>query len=210
MNNDFNYTPQRPSNTTPTNESPQEPSRPPQVVTSPRKSGAARIFWKILAILFFFALLAAAAYIIHEKHLKPLRADNARLQQQVTGLQESAAAPAAKDEEKPAEKPMSIDQLTILTGSASAVTTTSATVAAIRGDGNVTAIWVESGVDPKSLTTASDKLTNEIGLGAAGTYVEYPVKLSGLKPGTRYFYRAAATVDGKTVYGGVSSFVTAK
>lgn len=213
MNNDFNYTPPRQTTPPPSDDRQEEQAPPPQIVTSHRKGGAARLFWKFLAILLFLALLGAAAYIVHEKHLKPLRADNIRLQQQVADLQNSTDTKDTKDteaKEKPAETTQPVTQFAILTGSASAITTTSATVAAVRGDGNITALWIESGTDPKALTTVSKKETLGIAEGAPGSYVEREISLTGLKPGTRYFYRAAATQDGKTVYGGISSFETTK
>lgn len=79
---------------------------------------------------------------------------------------------------------------------------------------NPTAIWIEYGESPKKLDKATTKITSGLGMGdpedeyASGRSL--PIADSALKPGNTYYYRVAATVNGKTLYSSVASFVTDK
>ncbi len=94
--------------------------------------------------------------------------------------------------------------LTVTTGSVSAITSTTATVAGnVTADGNsaITACGVCYG------TTANPDLTGNH-LEADGTTGEFTVNLTGLTAGTTYYVRAYATNSVGTAYGSQVSFTT--
>ena len=64
--------------------------------------------------------------------------------------------------------------------------------------------WVESGTAPDKLTTVAKHVK------ANGETDMQNFNLTGLEMGTRYYYRAAGMVNGKTVEGGIVSFMTTK
>ncbi len=221
MNSDYNFTPSQQSNPQQTEPRPATPatpsaeaSRPAQVITSSKKGGTARKFWKFLALLFLLALIGAIGYILHQKHISSLEKDRAQLQQQVGTLQ-SQLNGLEKSDEQPAATPDSDSAATkstlaVVTGSTSTVTADNVMVSVLYQPGTVEEIWVEAGTRPDALTLSSKHLRDGLGAGSENQYSDKSFGLTDLKPGTRYFYRAAAKVKGQTVYGGVSSFVTTK
>lgn len=77
--------------------------------------------------------------------------------------------------------------------------------------GTLTNIWVRYGTSLDSLKE-TDKFTNELGLGEAGSFVPYPVftSASNLKAGANHYYQCAATKDGKTIFSNFAVFAAEK
>lgn len=77
---------------------------------------------------------------------------------------------------------------------------------------NPSAIWVEYGTSPDKFDNQTNKTTQEIQLGdSEAVYAEglsQSIKQSDLAPKTTYYYRVAATVNGKTLYSAPASFET--
>lgn len=77
-----------------------------------------------------------------------------------------------------------------------------------------TAVWVEYGTSPTKLDQTSEKLTQSLGLGDSedgyATGAAVSILSADLKPGATYYYRTAATVDGKTQQSAIASFSNSK
>lgn len=77
-----------------------------------------------------------------------------------------------------------------------------------------TAVWVEYGTDPAKLDQSTEKVTEDLGAGddkaVYSSGPEFLIADSKLEAGTTYYYRTVATIDDKTAYGPVASFMTAK
>jgi hypothetical protein len=77
-----------------------------------------------------------------------------------------------------------------------------------------TAVWVEYGTSPAKIDKATAKNTKGLGEGdpdaTYSTGEDFFIDNTQLVAGTKYYYRTAATVGGKTLYSGVASFVTKK
>ncbi len=174
----------------------------------------AKKFWKFLAILLLLALVGAAAYILHLKHISSLVQDRSKLQQEVSTLQ-SQLSDANKTPETPASVTAkgavaSQSNYAVLTGQAGNVTHQGASVEALYLSGEVDEVWVEYGTKPDVLTTSTQHDNQEMGLGVGDIYVAKSFEVKNLKSGTKYFYRAAAKANDQTIYGGVSAFTTSK
>ena len=77
---------------------------------------------------------------------------------------------------------------------------------------NPTAVWIEYGTNPNGLTYSSEQATKGLGAGE-GTYATGQnvfLDNANLKPGTTYYYRTMATINGQTQGGYVASFTTTK
>lgn len=95
-----------------------------------------------------------------------------------------------------------------------------------RGDGRVlikavfkyslepSAVWVEYGQSPTELDNSTEKITRGLALGGANVKYAHgfsaSIDDSDLEPGTVYYYRTAATVNGETQRSTVASFMSDK
>lgn len=212
MNNDFNYkrpTSPRPDQSAgPTSEE-QEGTTPvsQRVVTSERGGGGFKKFLKFLGVLMLLAAAAGGAYCWQQQRLDNVQAERSNLQSQVKTLQTQLRA--EKNSGKTVTVPGAAVTSDIITGTVVTNSETSPTVSVFRL-GTASELWVEVGTSPTALNLSTKHLTQGLGEGTPGQYAEEQFGFLDLKPGTKYFYRAAAKVKGQTVYGGVTAFTTLK
>lgn len=193
---------------------PQRTSEPVHVITSRNYPGKIRKFFSFLGLLILLALVGGGVWYWQQMQIKDLTSAKSGLESQVSTLQSKLAADKATEDntkatETPAtSKPGSVQE--IVTGKFVKQEGTNSVVQALYLPGKVTEIWVEIGTKPGEMSGSTKHLTEGLGAGTAGQYAKQEFGLIDLKAGTTYFYWTGAKVDGKTVYGGVSSFDTAK
>lgn len=91
--------------------------------------------------------------------------------------------------------------ITVITGSATAITQNSASIAGtVSGVSSQVTVGILYGIN-NSLDSSSPKVTTT----SSGNFT---VNLTGLTPNTIYYYRAFAEIDGKYYYGGIKLFTT--
>lgn len=225
MNNDFTPRPAQSStnssSTAPSTEpvsppeadEPQQAPEPVQIITSKRSPGKVRKFFSFLGLLIVLAAVGGGVWYWQQTQIKDLNTEKSGLQSEVSSLQSKIAAggKAAKDDAKTTETataPAAV-RTDIVTGSTTTNTTDATGVSVYYLPGTATEVWVEYGTSPDKLTSSAKRVKGT-GEGSAAVYVDQGFNLTELQDGTRYFYRAAGTVDGKTVYGGVAGFQAAK
>lgn len=224
MNQDItpasNGAPQTPQTTAPVSQyqTPVNPEQtPPATPTSgqviPLQSGPKKGKAKAaLLSLLFLLLLAAVAGVYYWQQGKVNDAATAKtaVEKQVAALQSqlSAAQTKAKDTKPATTTPAA--NYNVVTGNASALAQTTATVNSLYKPGSIDEIWLEYGTTPDALKTATPHITQGLGAGDANTYAQQVFKLTGLTGGQNYFYHVAAKSKGATVYGGTASFTTTK
>jgi type II secretory pathway pseudopilin PulG len=178
----------------------------------PRKSKAKWLI--VLLVILLLAALGLAGW--QYMQAKSLKDDKAALAGKVeTANQELAkakadASKAVESAKSSASTPASTTTTDIVTGAVASKSDGTAQANALYLPGKVTAIWLEYGTSPTALSTATPKVTQGLGEGTAGSYASQGFNLSKLTAGTNYFYRVAATQNGKTIYGGTASFTQAK
>ena len=212
---------------------PEQPTPSPEVhepiVGHVRSGSKKKAVIRILLTLILAALAAACVYFWQHGKTTDLQSQlNAKDSQLRDAVAETATSVQTKTDIAKTEQPSSSGSATtsVVTNSNLSEDLIPGDVETDRTDGRIligtiykyslepSAVWAEYGTDPKKLDTASTKITSELGLGnpdevyASGRSVS--VSSKSLKPGTRYFYRTAATVQGKTLYSGVASFTTKK
>lgn len=226
MNNDFNFRPTRPSQSSPSsdetagtpeemnasqNDAAETPAPQQQaVVTSKQPSGAVKRFFKGLLLFILIVLAAGGVYYWQQSQVQTLTKSQKGLQSQVSTLQAALAkekAAGTKDDTAAVTQPATT--YNVITGSVTNNVGNAADVTVQYLPGTAKEVWVEYGSKPDDLKQATKHFaaTSE---GTAGTYVEQAATLTGLQTGTKYFYRAAGTVNDKTVYGGIVSFTATK
>jgi type II secretory pathway pseudopilin PulG len=169
----------------------------------------------VLLLVLFLAALGLAGW--QYTQAKSLKDDKAALASKVDSAnQEAAKAKAdaskavASAKSQTASTPASTTSTDIVTGAVASKSDGTAQASALYLPGKVTAIWLEYGTSPTALSTATPKVTQGLGEGTAGSYANQGFNLSKLTAGTNYFYRVAATQNGKTIYGGTATFTQAK
>lgn len=224
MDNDFNYKPQQEShpeadesvNTEPEETSeapePQEPAAAPQVVTSKGRPEGLKKLLGFLGVLILLVAAAGGVYYWQQSKVKGLQSSQTSLQSQVSSLKsqlakQDAAQPEPKQNPNAAPTTPSADMFDVITGAPGKLTANEADVTVSYSLKNKpTEVWIESGTQPDKLTTVSAH-KKPSGQGS-GDYGAEGFGITGLKAGTVYYYRAAGTVSGKTIYGGVVTFTT--
>lgn len=230
MNNDFNYRPSQPK----PQQDPAQPAEPAQateatdptgstqpsvsspIITSGGKgSGGLKKFLAFLGVLVLLAAAAGGVYYWQHSKVKSLQATQASLQNQVATLKSasskqtnmqgmSGGAMTQNSGNSAVSGSMpAMGSTDVITASPSNITANSA-LASVQYSAKATQVWVESGTQPDQLTMVSNKVAP-----SAGSDVQN-FQLTGLKPATRYYYRAAGMVNGMTMYGGVVMFTTTK
>lgn len=187
------------------------PQQPQQaVVTSKKSSGAAKKFFSGLLLLILVVLAAGGVYYWQQSQVKDLTTSRKGLQSQVNSLQTALAKEKATTIDKsPAAVSQPVTTYNIITGSVTGNVGNAADVSVQYLPGTAKEVWVEYGSKPDDLKQMTKRFSGN-SEGTAGTYIEQAVTLTGLQTGTKYFYRAAGTVNDKTVYGGVVSFTATK
>lgn len=218
MNNDFIPTPKSSKSdaTTDSLGSPeaQQISRPAPVVTVKKSPGKIHRFFSLLGLLLVLALAGGGVWYWQQMQIKDLRTTQSGLESQISSLKskiladKTAAEGEGGSESPDSAKPSSVRE--IVTGNFVRQELSAVTVNALYLPGEVEEIWVEVGTKPGEMSATTKHLSEGLGAGAAGQYAKQEFGLIDLKAGTTYFYWTGAKVDGKTVYGGVSSFETAK
>lgn len=220
MDNDFKYRPPKQRNvptdssedmdTDDTAEASDTSTVPSSRLLAAYAAGPKKGHGFLVFIIMLILLLAAAGGVFYWQHQKVIAAQKVQTsdymssQKAIDDLKSQLAAQKAA-----AAKPATTDY-SVVSGAPSAVTVSGVTVSAQFLANVPSEVWVEYGTSPTQLTTASKhvKLTAMGVSSANGSYKGQELSLTGLKAGTQYFYRAAGTVSGKTVYGGVVSFMT--
>lgn len=223
MDNDFNYKPQQPASQPepdepadgelePETSEPQETAPASKVVTSKGGSGGFKKFLGFLGVLILLAAAAGGVYYWQQSRVKGLQTSQTSLQGQVSSLKsqlakQDAAQPEPKQNPNAAPTTPSADTFDVITGAPGKLTANEADVTVSYSLKNKpTEVWIESGTQPDKLTTVSAH-KKPSGQGS-GDYGAEGFGITGLKAGTVYYYRAAGTVSGKTIYGGVVTFTT--
>jgi cytoskeletal protein RodZ len=172
--------------------------------------------WLVGLIIVLLLAAVAGVYYWQSQEVQKAQDQNAALTKELNQTKAQLQAQTQNAEKaKAAASTVTVPKTSstsdnIITGEVADKATTTATLNGAHKSGNLTAIWVEYGTDPTALSKATEHNTKGLGEGAPNTYVDEAFKVTGLTAGTRYFYRVAATENGKTVYGGVASFTSAK
>jgi cytoskeletal protein RodZ len=207
--------------TPPENDVPQaSPTTQVQQTAVPAQPKRSRLPW-LIAVLFAVLLAAGGVYLWQHQQVRDLQNSKTTLTKQLTSTksqlnQAKLTSKALVDvaDKAEASKTASTDISTSLApGEAYNKTNTTATVSGIFDPAaNLTAIWLEYGTSPTTLSKSTDHYTKELGLGDAGTFADAGFNLTQLESGKRYFFRVAATTskDSKTIYSGVASFTALK
>lgn len=195
-----------------------QPTTPP-VATTPQTQKPKKSKAKYGVCILILVLLAAVAGVYYWQHqqvqtlqgennvlIKKLAANYLLMEQQMTATQKTKTSGMATTM-TPATPVMSSD---VVTGEVSAKAIGTASVNGLYLPGKITAIWIEYGITPTALSKTTPHVTKELGTGATATYVSQSFNLTQLNGGTDYFYRVAATQNGKTIYGGVAGFAAQK
>ncbi|MCW2763744.1 MAG: hypothetical protein JWR85_3945 [Marmoricola sp.] len=190
------------------------PPAQPQYVSFQAHPGRIMKFVKFLGLLLLLALVAAGAFYWQQRKLDQAASLQLTTQKQVTNLQAQLASQATEGAKSAASTGNTTDPVNVstdvVTGQVTSQKAGSTIVSGLYKVGAVREIWVEYGLAANTLDQATKHGGLEPGLGEPGSYANVGTELTTVKPTTYYFYRAAAKVDGKTVYGGVIGFQSAK
>ncbi len=213
MNNDFNYKPQQ----RPTNDQYQQSDQLPEAqegnVAPPpprKKRGFFKKFFTFIGLLVLIALVGGGVYLWQQMQLKDASNQQALLQQKVSSLEsEVKKAAGSISDTKTEDTAATVENTGVITGMYTSTNPGDDNVD-VTYKANVSEVWVEFGSKPDDLSAKTKPLTEGVAIGVPGDFTSRTFKLANLDPGERYFYRAAAKVDGKTVYGGIAAFTTKK
>ncbi|MDB5181572.1 MAG: hypothetical protein JWP13_335 [Candidatus Saccharibacteria bacterium] len=228
MNNDFNFRPSRPAQSdSSTEQTPNEdttvdqsqtaatgapaPQPQQQVVTSRQPAGKFRRFIGALLLILLLAAVAGGVYYWQQATIKNLNTTQKGLHSEVASLEtelakEKASSAAGEDDKSTAEPATTYN---ILSGSVTNYVGNAADVSVQYLPGPAKEVWVEYGTKPDDLKMTTKHMA-ATSAGTTGSYNEQVFALTSLQAGTQYFYRAAGTIDGKTVYGGIVAFKATK
>ena len=166
----------------------------------------------VLLALLVLLLLAAVAGVYYWQQGKVNDATTAKtaVENQVATLKSQLSSAEAKAKDTKAATATPAANYNVVTGDATVLAQTTATVNSLYKPGSVDEIWLEYGTTPDALKTATPHITQGLGAGDATTYAQQAFKLTGLSGGQNYFYHVAAKSKGVTLYGGTASFTTTK
>lgn len=195
-------------------ETTQQESQTPEVSNTP-KPKKSKAKWVII-VLTLLLVGALGAFAWQYQQNQSLKDDNAALRKQfdtaTAQVQQAKTAAQKAATTKAITTPSAATSGDLLPGGASKVTTTSATLSALyKPTAKLTALWIEYGTDAAKLSSATGHNTTGLGEGTStDTFAQADFTDVHLESGKQYFYRVAATQDGKTIYSGLAGFTAAK
>jgi hypothetical protein len=175
----------------------------PAPVFTSEKPKKGQGFLKFLGVLLLLALVAGGVYYWQHQKVQDLRASQASLQTQLAKEKAASSSMPMPATTSGAATAMDTDVVDIITVAPTSIAMDNAMVS-VQYSAKATEVWVESGTAPDKLTTVAKHVTANMETDSQN------FSLTGLKMGTRYYYRSAAMVGGKTVDGGIVSFTTTK
>jgi cytoskeletal protein RodZ len=221
MDNQFSPTPPSTDGFSPPTQQPgpTEPAAvdsPAPAQPEPTKTKKSKKKWLVILLIVLLVAAIGGVYYWQSQQVKDLENKNAKLTSQLAEANKKLDEQTANvNKAKSAAATVTVPKTSstsdnVITGEVADKTATTATLNGAQMPGKVTAVWVEYGTNPVALDKATEHATKNLGEGEAGKYVDEAFKVTGLTASTRYFYRVVATENGKTVYGGVASFTSAK
>jgi hypothetical protein len=182
-------------------------------IVSPQPSNVGKNLIKVFSLLALLALVGGGVYYWQQQRINSLAASQGSMETQVSSLKtrldaKDKASTLSTGAGTKTNQPAT-GNLNLITGSVYNNTPDVSAVTAYYIPDTVTEVWVEYGTKPDSLTQSTPHVTGT-GEGSVDNYVDQGFNLADLQDGTRYFYRAAGTINGQTVYGGTVGFQAGK